>query len=134
MATSVFATGQRSEAMSQMNITPLVDVMLVLLVIFMISAPVLTGTLDMRLPQTGPERATIPPPRVTVQVQADGMFLLDGQMMGKAALAEALGDIARGAPTTIVAVKASQEAEYQSFTDALSAARRSGITNIALEN
>jgi biopolymer transport protein ExbD len=133
MATSVFTSGTRSEAMSQMNITPLVDVMLVLLVIFMISAPVLTGNLDMRLPQGDPQK-TLPPPRVLVQVQADGSYLLEGQYLGETALGQALGDIARGAPNTVVAIQADQGAEYQAFTDALSAARSNGITNIALEN
>jgi biopolymer transport protein ExbD len=133
MATSVFASRPQAEAMSQMNITPLVDVMLVLLVIFMIAAPVVTGNLDMRLPQA-PETTPPPVPRVTVQVQADGSFLLDGQYLGEQALAQSLGDIARGAPTTVVAIQADPGAEYEAFTDALAAARNSGIRNIALAN
>ena len=135
MATSVFARAPRAEAMSQINITPLVDVMLVLLVIFMISAPMLTGNLDMRLPQT-PETAlpTPPPPKILLQVQADGSFVLDGQYLGQAALTRALTDVARGAPNTVVAIQADPDADYQAFTAALSATRAGGIANIALGN
>jgi len=132
MATSVFASNPRSEAMAQMNITPLVDVMLVLLVIFMLAAPVVTGNLDMRLPQASPNTPVNPPPQASLRVMADGSLVLDGQYLGKAALAQALANIARDAPTTVVSIQADEGAEYQAFTDALSAARRSGITNIAL--
>ena len=132
MATSVFSTHPRAEAMSQINITPLVDVMLVLLVIFMLAAPVVTGNLEMRLPQSTDGTPPPPPPQVLVQVQADGGYLLDGQYLGETALAQALGEIARGAPTTVVAIQADEGAEYQAFTGALAAARHSGIQNIAL--
>ena len=81
MATSIFAASQSSArqhaAIAGINITPLVDVMLVLLVIFMVTMPLRTDTLRLTLP--GDVRQHAPPPAepVQLQVQADGSTLLD---------------------------------------------------------
>ena len=56
-----FSATARDSVVAEMNITPLVDVMLVLLVIFMVSAPLLTKTVDVSLPQVSPDRETIKP-------------------------------------------------------------------------
>jgi biopolymer transport protein ExbD len=134
MATSAFADNGRSDrAMAEINITPLVDVMLVLLVIFMIAAPLVTRSLDVRIPQGVPPDVTVKPPRVALTVQADGSFLLDGVVLSARTLQPALVEIARAAPHTVVEIGASGDADYQGFTNALAAARNSGITNIALQ-
>ncbi|HEV8694468.1 MAG TPA: biopolymer transporter ExbD [Lysobacter sp.] len=135
MATSVFAGDSRSgQSMAEINITPLVDVMLVLLIIFMVAAPLVTGTLDLRLPQA-PQRdlPVTKPQHISLSVQADGSYVLDGVVLGERALQSALTNVARGAPNTIVSIAANENADYQAFTGALAAARNSGITNISLE-
>ena len=133
MATSAFADNGRSDrAMAEINITPLVDVMLVLLVIFMIAAPLVTRSLDVRTPQAG-DPASDKPPRIALTVQADGSFLLDGAVFSARTLQPALLEIARTAPRTVIEIGASGDADYQGFTHALSAARNSCITNIALQ-
>lgn len=133
MATSAFADNGRSDrAMAEINITPLVDVMLVLLVIFMIAAPLVTRSLDVRVPQRGDPTAE-KPPRIALTVQVDGSFLLDGAVLSARALQPALADIARSAPDTVVEIGAAGDADYQGFTNALAAARDSGIANIALQ-
>jgi biopolymer transport protein ExbD len=136
MATSAFAGDSRTSGhvMAQINITPLVDVMLVLLIIFMVAAPMVTRTLDLRLPQVPRiDKPVAKPPRLNLSVQGDGSYLLDGVLLSERALQSALADVARGAPATIVAITTSEDADYQAFTDALAAARNGGITNIALE-
>ena|SRR5688572_14690248 len=132
MATSAFSTAPRAQEMAQMNITPLVDVMLVLLVIFMIAAPVATGTLEMRLPQARRALPAPPPTKVLLQVHADGSYQLEGRPLSRAGLREALRDIGRHAPDTVVSIKADPAADYQAFTQALSAARQGGIQQLAL--
>ena len=119
--------------MAEMNITPLVDVMLVLLVIFMIAAPMVTRSIDLKLPQARPDKPVIPPAHLSLRVLGDGQFTLEGVALGERALAMALGDAARKAPDTIVDVAVSDEADYQAFTTALATARRNGISNIALK-
>ena len=136
MATSVFGDDSRTSghAMAEINITPLVDVMLVLLIIFMVAAPKVTRTLDLRLPQAPPTDTPVAkPPRLNLSVQGDGSYLLDGVVLSERALQSALTDVARSAPAAIVAITTSEDADYQAFTGALAAARNGGITNIALE-
>ena len=131
MAASTYAPRLRNDAMAEMNVTPLVDVMLVMLVIFMIAAPAITKTLPMNLPipsETPPE----PPPRVELRVDANGGFVLDGRVLNEAGLQAALDDIARRDPTTVLNVSAAAEAEYQGFATALAAAQGSGLGHIAM--
>jgi len=137
MATSMFAgdtgRGSAGRAMAEMNITPLVDVMLVLLIIFMVAAPLATRSLDLRLPQAPPQPQLIKPPHVSLSVRGDGQFALDGAVLSEAALTTALGALARRAPNTIVDVTVSESADYQAFTTALATTRHSGLSNIALQ-
>ena len=131
MAASAYSAPLRDRSIAEINITPLVDVMLVLLVIFMISAPTITRTLTARLPVSTPS-ATAPPPRLSLQVDPSGGFTLDGRSVSPAQLAEALAAIAQRSPRAIVEVGASSEADYQAFATALSIARASGIADVTL--
>jgi len=132
MAVSAFAQQDPSaHEMAQINITPLVDVMLVLLVIFMVTMPIASQSLDLRLPQSHSDMK--PPPRIALTAQGDGSFLLDGATLGLSALPNALAEIAQNEPKTVIEIGAADDADYQGFARALAAARDSGITNIALE-
>lgn len=114
---------------AQINITPLVDVMLVLLVIFMMAAPVLTHNLDLRLPQSS--RPDTPPPRVELQVEGAGSFRLDGVALSRAELPQALRELAQRSPHAVVQIAANADADYQDFAWTLAEAQRSGIRDIA---
>ena len=138
MATSMFAgdtgRGTAGRAMAEMNITPLVDVMLVLLIIFMVAAPLATRSLDLRLPQSHPRPLdTVKPEHLSLSVYGDGQFALEGTVMSERALADALTAVARRAPDTIVDVTVSESADYQAFTTALATTRHSGLSNIAMQ-
>ena len=76
-----FSTGNESGApMSEINVTPLVDVMLVLLVIFMVTAPILQTGIDVNLPKTRESRVEQPKPRsVVVSIDKDGNIYLSTQ-------------------------------------------------------
>ena len=136
MATSMFADDSRNtggRTIAEMNITPLVDVMLVLLIIFMVAAPLATRSLDLTLPQSPPRPETIKPLHLHLAVRGDGQFTLDGAVLSEAALSAALRNAAQATPNAIVDVTVSENADYQAFTSALAAARRSGLANIALQ-
>lgn len=117
-------------SIAEINITPLVDVMLVLLVIFMIAAPAVTRTLPMRLPGPGPGTADVP--RLKLQVNASGEFALDGRSLSRESLRGALTALATRSPQPIIEIAASQDADYQAFTTALSTVRASGMDNVSL--
>jgi biopolymer transport protein ExbD len=121
----------RDAPMADMNITPLVDVMLVLLVIFMIAAPMMTRTLSLTLPYDGPA-PPVPPLEMTVQVQAGDLFALEGQAMSRAQITAALeAEVARN-PNLKVNLDVDPNAEYESAVQAMAAVRAAGIDAIAL--
>ena len=125
------ATRDASDTMSDINITPLVDVMLVLLVIFMVTAPMMDLRIGMTLPQV--DRQT-PPPRIERQltVEPGDLFRLDGQAMTPAALEQALVDWRRDVPGGVLKLAVSGDADYQSAATAMATAKRAGIENIGL--
>jgi len=132
MAASLYSDSRSGHsAVAQINITPLVDVMLVLLVIFMMAAPVIGKPMNLTLPNATPgERSK--PPHVSLQVTAAGEFVLAGEVIEARALTEALRQIAAHAPHTVLDIDASADGDYQAFASALAAARNSGLQNIAM--
>ena len=132
MAVSAFADNVADRNFADINVTPLVDVMLVLLIIFMVAAPTLSHELNLRLPQPNPD-VTKPPPRVSLQVQADGSLQFDGQLIGRDDLRTQLAAIAQRTPRTVLEIRTDADADYQDFARALAVARNSGITNIATQ-
>lgn len=137
MAASVFASASPSSrsaqgAMAGINITPLVDVMLVLLVIFMVTMPIRSDTLGLSLPGTGTPPPGPRPEPVQLQVQADGSVLLDGARVELAALAAELRAQRRQAPDARLSLDSSGDAEYRAFAIALAAAREAGYRDIAI--
>ena len=121
-----------SDTMSEMNITPLVDVMLVLLVIFMVTAPLMDLRIGMGLQQSYDQPP--PPPRVEreLTVEPGDLFRLDGLAMTPAALESALADWRRVEPEGVLKLVVSPDADYQSAATAMATARRAGIDNIGL--
>jgi biopolymer transport protein ExbD len=133
MAASVFAASRPAQgAIAGINITPLVDVMLVLLVIFMVTMPIRSDALSLDLPRTNPN----PPPSkaepVQLQVQADGSVLLDGARVELASLAAELRAQHAQAPDAVLSLDSNGDAEYRSFALALAAARNAGYRDIAI--
>lgn len=127
-----FAASANRSAMAEINITPLVDVMLVLLVIFMVTAPLLDHRLALGLPQPNPIRSE-PPPVAELAVRPGDVFTLDGQHVAPAGLEQLLAARRERAPDLVLKVAVDPDAEYQTATTALAAAERAGIANIALD-
>jgi len=139
MAASVFRDSPSSSRsghteVAQMNITPLVDVMLVLLVIFMVSTPIVASKIDLRLSQATERTTPLPPPeRVALRVDGNSQFHLDGVALDKAALPQALQELMQSDPRTVVQITANSDADYQDFAWALAEAQRNGVRDIAWE-
>ena len=77
------AVGPRKCAISEINVTPLVDVMLVLLVIFMLTAPMMNQSLDLNLPKVNTVASSTESKGVTVSIRASGSLFVDKQPLGK---------------------------------------------------
>ena len=138
MAASVFASASAAShrapaAIAGINITPLVDVMLVLLVIFMVTMPIRSESIDLTLPGTIDVQPVPRPEPVQLQVQADGSALLDGVRVELSALTAELRAQHAQAPKAALALDGSGEAEYRAFAFALAAARNAGYRDIAIK-
>ena len=120
----------RSDQMAEMNITPLVDVMLVLLVIFMIAAPALTRDIGLDLPRDSPSHT--PTRDLRLQITAGDQYLLDGEALSLGQLEARLRDSqsAISAQPLKLELVADADSEYQSVARAMAAARNAGVANL----
>jgi biopolymer transport protein TolR len=117
--------------MSEINVTPLVDVMLVLLVIFMLTAPFLSSSLKLDLPRAdAPAEPPIAGPSVSVEMAANGQVLLNGLVVDDAQLAQRLAEAAAARPDTEVQLRADQSVPYGRVVQVMGAAHRAGLTRI----
>ena len=130
MAVSPYVVAARDREVAAINITPLVDVMLVLLTIFMVATPVLARSIDLRLSQSR-QMGDVSEPRALL-VDAAGTLTLDGVPVTTDGLTAVLGAAVRRDARTHVRIDASADADYQAFAVALAAVRRSGAQHIAL--
>lgn len=130
-----FSATERNSVVAEMNITPLVDVMLVLLVIFMVSAPLLTKTVDASLPQvTSDDPETMKPLQLQLDIGDDGSYRLDGRLLSPSELGARLGEAAISDPRAVLRVHGSSAADYQQVVTALAEARRQGIANLSVQH
>ncbi|MDY0021183.1 ExbD/TolR family protein [Arenimonas caeni] len=119
-------------AIADINVTPLVDVMLVLLIIFMVTAPLLDQRLPLALPQST-ERARTEPRIVELAAEPGDVFALDGRTLAPGALQAELVRLREAEPGLALRVAIAPDADYQTAATALAAADRAGISNLKLE-
>lgn len=125
-------TSSRQDAMSQMNITPLVDVMLVMLVIFMLVAPVMSRPIPLDLPQTGRDDGIDHTAPLLVRIDATGSLVLDGRPMPLSALASVFEaeHVRAGNKHVPLQLDVNDQAEYQIVAQVVAAAKNAGLENI----
>ena len=122
----------RRAALSEINVTPLVDVMLVLLTIFMISAPLLTAGVPLQLPKTEAGAMQDQSQPITVSIRSDGSIFLNETQTPFAALSPALVDMAGQGPAKPIYVRADGRAPYAIVAQVMAALSSSGFTSINL--
>ena len=116
--------------MSDINVTPLVDVMLVLVVIFIITAPLLASTIRLDLPKADAAKAQEVPEAVTLVVDKTGQAFLNDQPLSPEALARALVDAAARNPDTEVQLRADEAVPYGRVVAVMDAAQKAGLSRI----
>ena len=123
--------GRSRRALSEINVTPLVDVMLVLLIIFMISAPLLTAGVPVELPKTEAGAMQDVPDPVTVSIRADGSIFIGENAVPFANLAPRLTAMAEDR-TRPIYVRADKAATYESVAQVMASLSTSGFSAINL--
>lgn len=126
MGISMGKTG--SSSVSDINMTPMIDVLLVLIVIFMIAQPMMQKTMDIQLPkeERNPTQAQ-PSTNIVLQVEPGGVYKINTLQVPKAQLQQKLTDIYANRPQKIIFVKAGPDIVYQDVIAAMDAARGAGV-------
>ncbi len=118
------------QPMSEINVTPLVDVMLVLLVIFMVTAPFILQSVKVRLPETSPVAALKPAPALVVSVQADGLVFLGREAIDVTVLEARLkAEMDKNGELTLQ-LRADTGVPYGRVTEVMAAASRAGVAKL----
>jgi biopolymer transport protein ExbD len=119
--------------MTELNITPLLDLVFVLLVIFIITTPQLMNNLEMTLPSGKPPPPQKEKPKITrIEVAANGQITLDGSMVTGSQLKQQLRALKAENPDMPVVVKGSDDVEYQGMVVVLDALQQLDITKVGL--
>jgi biopolymer transport protein ExbD/biopolymer transport protein TolR len=119
-----------AEPMSEINMTPLIDVMLVLLVIFIITAPLIGSSLKLDLPRAEGAAAGDAPAIVAVALDAQGRLYLDDQPADAAAVQARAREAARRNPATEVQLRADQRVPYGRVAELIGWMQAAGLTRI----
>ncbi len=116
--------------MSDINVTPLVDVMLVLVVIFILTAPLLASAIRLDLPKTDAARAVQAPRFVTLVVDRAGQAFLGDKPLALEELARSLTQTARQNPDTEVQLRADEAVPYGKVVEVMGVAQKAGLSRI----
>lgn len=115
---------------AEINITPLVDVMLVLVVIFILAAPLLATAIRLDLPRTEGAAPLNPSPAITLLIDATGQVFWDDQPLSLLALEARLQDVGQDAPDTEVQLRADAQVPYGKVVEVMGAAHQAGLHRI----
>jgi biopolymer transport protein ExbD len=122
---------EEGRALSDINTTPLVDVMLVLLIVFMITVPVITHTVPVELPEVSNEATKTKPENINISVNKEGqVFWNQILVQSNDELLQRLGEVAVMQPQPEVHIRADRETRYENVGRVIVDAQRKGIMKV----
>lgn len=128
-----FSSGNRKGPMADINVTPLVDVMLVLLVIFMVTAPMMFSGINLKLPKTGKVTSLqIRPELVVLSVTSSEEYYLGKVRVQREKLLAAINKQMKANRSDVVYLRADYALKYEKVAKLMAMLKRAGISNIAL--
>ena len=126
-----FHTQSDQEMMSEINVTPLVDVMLVLLVVFIVTAPLLSQSLEVKLPKTAAVTTRMDTKQQVVTINAEGTIALDSIALSDEKLAQQLADSAAGKDNFELHVHADEAVPYGRVAQIMAIAHHAGVSKLS---
>ncbi len=131
MAFGGFERGQSpSQPMAEINVTPLVDVMLVLLVIFIITAPLLASAIKVDLPDVKAAPAAAQSEAIRLSIDAEGLLYWNDAAIAQSELGPRLTEAAKRTPQPELHLRADKDARYEALARVMAAAQEAGLTRI----
>ena len=122
----------RYQPLAEINVTPMVDVMLVLLIIFMVTAPLLTVGVPLDLPKTSAAQVTQPQEPVVLSLDREGDTFIGNERVDPGDLKDRLARLAADDPDRIVYVRGDRTILYGQLMDALGLVNSAGFTKVSL--
>ncbi len=120
------------QPLSEINVTPFVDVMLVMLIIFMVTAPLMQQGIDVDLPETTTQALRMRSEPLVVSVNKQGQYFLGRKQVEQAELREKLVAVFEARDSKEIFLRADREAPYGLVVKALAAAREAGATKLGI--
>ena len=122
----------RRAPMAEINVTPLVDVMLVLLIIFMVTAPLLTSGVPLELPDSRANPLDQEPDQVTISLDRQGTVFIDNDRVAEGGLASRLEALHHGGKPPLVTLRADRGIDYGRVMEVMGELNHSGFNSISL--
>ena len=129
MAFGGFESGS-AQPMSEINTTPLVDVMLVLLIIFIITVPVLTHSVNIDLPRASNQPNVVKPQTITISVTQEGQVYWNELLVDKQQLSLKLQQVAAQQPQAEVHIRGDKKVDYEYVMQVMAEAQRNGVQKL----
>jgi biopolymer transport protein TolR len=123
---------ERYAPLSEINVTPMVDVMLVLLVIFMVTAPLLTVGVPLQLPKSPATTLTEPKKPIILSLNREGDAFIGNERVAAGDLGPRLDELAAADPTRIVYVRGDRAITYARLMNALGLVNKAGFAKVSL--
>jgi biopolymer transport protein ExbD len=125
-------TGEQGGVMAEINVTPLVDVMLVLLIIFMITAPLMAHKIQIDLPESVAKPNEEPPGTITIALKSTGETYWNDESIVRTAIDTQLRIEARRTPQPAVQIRADEDTEYKEVAEMMASAKNAGMKKVGL--
>jgi biopolymer transport protein ExbD len=119
-----FSDESGSRPMNEINVTPLVDVMLVLLVVFIVTAPLFTHSIKIDLPRAQTQVDHEKPDTISLAIDGSGNFFWNNQPLDRGQLSARLREAAERQPQPELHIRADRETRYQVLADVMAEAQR----------
>ena len=123
---------KRVRPMSEINVTPFVDVMLVLLIVFMVTAPLLTVGVPVDLPKTKASQISDDQTPMVISIKKDGQLALQNREIGNDELIPRLEAVARAKPDTRIFVRGDKDVPYGEVMAIMGRVQEAGFSRVAL--
>ena len=130
MAFGSFDRSGGNAPMAEINMIPLIDVMLVLLVIFIITAPLLTHAVKIDLPKASSQPNLTKPEHIQIAIDSSSALFWNGEKLDRAAMRSRLAAASRQAPQPEIHLSADKATPYQAVAEVMADAAKSGMTRI----